>query len=642
MNYQISLILIFTNLLSFFGGIIYYFYALNIYGAATSLVLTVSSFVFIKKFIKQEKCPLDKGGAGNSKPPLLKGAGGIYSIFYLLAIFSCFFILFSSQTAKSIISPWQVVPAHFFILYGIATLILFLGILKNRLNISFISIHTLLSFSIAIIVYKLGYGFDPFIHEATLKLIDKNGFVDPKPLYYLGQYSLIIIAHKLSGIPIAWLNKFIVPLLAAGLIPFYLWNALQKYFKDKKIILATVLSLLILPFSIFIITTPQNLAYLYLLLIIIIALDAVTRLNKFLICSLTLAAMITQPIAGIPALTLALLIAIYDKKLKFKKAYYALISIFSALSIPALFYSLDSKIDLRSLKEILPFSDISIPFQESFIYNFIYLYAFNIRSIIMLLAIAGLIIFYKKRTEYKFLSLYLLAFISYFASYLITKNISFSYLIDYERNAFADRLLTISILFLLPFIILALYKFNERLSAKESAIKIPLLFFISLLITASLYISYPRFDKYHNSKGFSTGENDIKAVRLIEDWAEKDYIVLANQQVSAAALHEFGFNHYYKTPSPYQGEGRGEVFYYPIPTSGPLYQFYLDMVYKKPGRETMEKAMDLTGAQESYFVINKYWRGYSKIVDEAKLEADGWRMIGDGDIYILRYKKRGA
>ena len=528
-------------------------------------------------------------------------------------------------------SPCRRVAAYFFILYGIATLILFLSVLKYELNIFFISIHTLLSFSIAIIVYKLGYGFDPFIHEATLDLIDKNGFVEPKPLYYLGQYSLIIIAHKLSSVPIAWLNKFIVPLLAAALIPFYLWHALQKYFRDKKIIFATILSLLILPFSIFIITTPQNLAYLYLILIIIIAFDATTRLNKFLIYSLTLAALITQPIAGIPALTLALLVTVHDGKLRFKKAYYALISIFSALSIPALFYSLDSTIGFRSLKEILPFSDISIPFHESFIYNFIYLYAFNIRSMIMLLAIAGLIIFYKKRVEHGFFSLYLYAFISFFISYLITKNISFSYLIDYERNAFADRLLIISLLFLLPFIILALYRFYGRLFAKENAIRIPLLVFISLLVTTSLYVSYPRFDKYHNSKGFSTGENDIKAVNLIKDWAEKDHIVLANQQVSAAALHESGFDHYHN----------GQ-FYYPIPTSGPLYQYYLDMVYKKPKRETMEKAMDLAGVNESYFVINKYWWAFSKIIDEAKLEADGWQTIGDGDIYIFKYKKRGT
>ena len=47
------------------------------------------------------------------------------------------------------------------------------------------------------------------------------------------------------------------------------------------------------------------------------------------------------------------------------------------------------------------------------------------------------------------------------------------------------------------------------------------------------------------------------------------YIVLANQSVSAAALLRFGFHTYY-----------GAQFYYAIPTGAPLYQSYLDMVYR--------------------------------------------------------------
>ena len=62
-----------------------------------------------------------------------------------------------------------------------------------------------------------------------------------------------------------------------------------------------------------------------------------------------------------------------------------------------------------------------------------------------------------------------------------------------------------------------------------------------------MYLSYPRFDHYHNSRGFSVGRADINAVRWINDHAENDdYIVLANQQVSAAAIREFGFKKYFK------------------------------------------------------------------------------------------------
>ena len=72
-----------------------------------------------------------------------------------------------------------------------------------------LSAHYLLSFSVAAIVYKIGYGFDPFIHQATMELIDKKGVVTPKPFYYLGEYGLIVIFHKLTGISIYFLNNLI-------------------------------------------------------------------------------------------------------------------------------------------------------------------------------------------------------------------------------------------------------------------------------------------------------------------------------------------------------------------------------------------------------------------------------------------------
>ncbi|MBU4375668.1 hypothetical protein KKH38_04155, partial [Patescibacteria group bacterium] len=145
---------------------------------------------------------------------------------------------------------------------------------------------------------------------------------------------------------------------------------------------------------------------------------------------------------------------------------------------------------------------------------------------------------------------------------------------------------------------------------------------------------------YFNSRCFSTSKNDIEAVNWIENNTESDYIVLANQQVSAAALREFGFKKYYSPPliDKERGSG-GEVFYYPVPTGGPLYQYYLDMVYEKPSRETMAKAMDLAGVSEGYFVLNKYWRAFDKILEEAKLEADSWEDIGDGDVFVFKYYK---
>ena len=150
------------------------------------------------------------------------------------------------------------------------------------------------------------------------------------------------------------------------------------------------------------------------------------------------------------------------------------------------------------------------------------------------------------------------------------------------------------------------------------------------LITISLYLSYPRFDKNHNSHGISTGIYDIEATKWIEDNNKRQYIVLANQQVSAAALKNYGFNKYFSN----------NIFYYPIPTSGPLYQYYLDMVYDRPSKENATKAMDLLNINEAYFILNKYWWAFPKLLDEAKLEADSFVEFGDGEVYVFKYTRQ--
>ncbi|PIX11973.1 hypothetical protein COZ73_01355, partial [Candidatus Falkowbacteria bacterium CG_4_8_14_3_um_filter_36_11] len=83
---------------------------------------------------------------------------------------------------------------------------------------------------------------------------------------------------------------------------------------------------------------------------------------------------------------------------------------------------------------------------------------------------------------------------------------------------------------------------------------------------------------------------------------------------------------------------KNNIFYYSIPTGDKLYSYYLMMV-KNPSRQTMLSAMDFAGADEAYFVINKYWWASAKIVDEAKLSADSWFIINNGDVYIFQYVK---
>ena len=54
----------------------------------------------------------------------------------------------------------------------------------------------------------------------------------------------------------------------------------------------------------------------------------------------------------------------------------------------------------------------------------------------------------------------------------------------------------------------------------------------------------------------------------------------------------------------------------------------------------MFAAMDLVGVNEGYFVLNKYWWAFTKILDEAKLRADSWQTIDNGEIFVFKYVKQ--
>jgi hypothetical protein len=513
-----------------------------------------------------------------------------------------------------------------------------------------------------LIIYKIGFGFDPFIHQATMELIDKTGAVFPKPFYYLGQYSLEIIIHKITSLPLNWIDKLLVPLAASFYLPLVFWQALKKLFPQSKISLLIPLLILILPFSFFIATTPQNFAYFLLLLIILLGLKCDNVFDLTLIYIFSLTAVSFQPIAGIPAFLFSLILTVFhgNQSKKIKKYFYTAIFIISSLVLPLVFYFLEKnnygaeKISANGTSDaLLSVRHAIVPGQENFILNFIYLYAFNLKKIITVLAAIGLWFAWKHREYCKIFFIYLLLSASLGLSYLFSKFLPFSFLISYERNNYSERILLMAAFFLLPLILTALYALFAKINKQARGVKIPLTIFSVIILTASLYISYPRFDHYYNSRGYSTGQNDINAVRWIEENANEDYIALANQQVSAAALREFGFKKYYLPPlltketrlNDEVGQGDGvrfgdePIFYYPIPTGGPLYQYYLDMVYKKPSRETMNAAMDSVGVKKGYFVLNKYWWAFPKILEEAKFEADGWKDLGSGEVYVFEYKR---
>jgi len=640
--YQNSLLI--TCFISFYGAVIYYLYQLNYLGIFLTLFLSIITFILLNKGKKVKNEIII---SSNSQSPTFNKNWLLVAGCWLLLILNLS-ILLRSATTKSIISPWEVIPSYFWIIFILNLILLVTIILKTKLSSQIILLLVagcwLLVTSIALVVYTVGFGFDPFIHEATEKLIAAQGFVNPKPLYYLGQYSLIITLHKILFIPISILNIWLVPVLASIFLPPALFSAVKNLGAENKTALLSTLFILIFPFSFFTITTPQNLAYLFLILLILLSIEPAEKLfnSKFLILnSLALATAAVHPIAGIPAILFVTML--WSKKIiknkKFVTCYLLLVTCVSVIALPTAFYlnnKTNSVISSSTTDELSPFWQLPKLFfsgQENFLLNFLYLYGFNIEIIIIFFIIFGIWATRKKifNIKYSILNIYLLMSIALLISYFMTKFINFSYLINYERSDFANRILLTSIFFTLPFILISLLTLIKKIIEQEKIVKYSMLCFFIFLLSCSLYISYPRFDNYFNSRSYSTSQSDIDAVNWIAENAKNDnFIVLANQQISAAALKKFGFKKYYHTEN-------GEIFYYPIPTGEKLYQYYLKMVYEKADKKTALEAADLVGADTVYFVLNNYWWAYDKILAEAKIEADEIKNINN-NIYIFKYK----
>lgn len=640
-----------VSLLIIYSAIVYFFYSLNTFGISISLILSFASFGILLKL------KLLKFSEKKQKYKIFNKNSYLALISYALFIFAAFLELFKARTDLPLISPFVVIDnTYFFIFYIISLITLFIIIKRQyfskKINLCLISLHLFLSLSLALIVYKIAYGFDPFIHLAAVDTIVENGVIYPKTPYYLGQYGLITIIIKLSGLSASIISKLLVPLSAALILPKLAFNFFQQIPKNinngERLSLISTIVVLSFIFSLFIISTPQNLAYLFLLLTIY---SSFTKMPPAYTAIYALASAAIHPIAGIPAIVWSMWLIFKSRQDRLSENARKIISTsllaIGALLIPlALFISSGAKwknIRFNFSSIWLYLKSLFTPAysgSQDFLLNAVYLLGSYYKIIIITLIAFGVFIFLKNKTKLHFndKSTYLwrglLSInISLVIAYILSSQINFNNIIAYEQNNFASRIITIIIIFSSPFLSLAIYYIIEKID-KLSHLKTRLIFYtlIIFFITSSLYLAYPRFDKYHNSRGYSTSKYDLEAVRAIDKLASDKYLVLANQQVSAGALEVFGFTKYLDSPL-------GELYFYPIPTGGVLYNYYLDMVYKSPTRETMLAVMDLTKTNESYFVINKYWQDSSKIIKAAKLSADYWQALEDDNIFIFQYNK---
>jgi hypothetical protein len=577
----------------------------------------------------------------------------VLALFYLTFVLIAGQQLYINQTSSALNTPWQQLSPLFFIAYFLASAVLFFALRFYKQKNNFwpligLSIHLFLSLSVCLFIYRLGADYDPFIHKANVDLIIRDGRLLPTPLYYLGQYGLIIFLTTLSKINTQVIAVWLLPLLSAIFLPTLFAN-LGKIFnlKNTALIALSCLSLLILPLKTFTITTPQALADLFALSAIILMAMAITKKISLVPAWLAVvAALVTHLIAGLPIAAILAYFSI-DKMSWFKRCPNKIITILKIESLAAaiLVLPLAFLINAQKTASELKVGVISQPvikllnglnnLKEFTYYRFINLqdFVYNFNNwrwlIVLLIVLAGWFVF--QRLEQKKLAKQLI--INFFtltvASIVLWISIDFFSLVSGEQNTYSARLFELATYCLLPLIFVGLYGLWHKLFEQQRSLEIAAVVLLIGFITANLYLSYPRVDRWAENHGYSTSQTDIDTVNFIDKInVQKNYVVLASQPVSAAAISQLGYAHYYNG-----------YFFYPVPTGGRLYKLFEELVYgKKKPSEIINTVRYLTDVKTVYFVLNRYWSGAEEAIVFYKNTADAWYAIADNN-FIFVYNR---
>ncbi|MFH0857125.1 MAG: hypothetical protein V1848_00040 [Candidatus Magasanikbacteria bacterium] len=574
----------------------------------------------------------------------------LLQLLFVLSQITLFSLLFSNQTDELMVSPWQTLNFVFFLIYAFSLFLYFLITKKVQIPL-FVKFFFLISifavsYSVVPIIYTLGFGYDGFIHRVAENYIHSFGSISPKTPFYIGQYSVLVWFHALTGISLFFLDVVFVPFLASLLIPLVLFFTLKHAYKiDEERSLQISLFPLFLFFLSFHLTSPHNVVLLFLVLSVFILFNYIKNILPWYIPLTTvLIALCTHILLGAPLLLFFIAIVL-GKNIQNTKIFYSLSVLYTfllAFLFPVLFalYNSLSGYDFPTL--INPFTKLQLflqiferPFwykeHAGFILDSLYIWQYSLPVILFCISIAGYVLHKRKEKEYILFPLTAIGL--FLGAWLLRSFIQFPNLAEEEQNNYPMRLVIASILFMLPWAIYCITQLKYNLKNYQKYIVMAM---CSGILMTTLYFAYPQRNPKIFYPGFNITKYDFEAVRWIhakeKENTETDYVVLANTLVSATAMTEYGFQKYYVI----NGQ---EQFYYSTPSGSPLYTEYLNMVYDRANTDHIPSVMNMTNTKTVYFVLNKYWRNYDKVAEEAKKTANEWHVIGKDDVFIFVYRQ---
>jgi hypothetical protein len=573
-------------------------------------------------------------------------------ILFLLALRAWF----GATSAESLRSPWEIAPRGA-VLYVALGVLAALGAYKARTAshtddkpliaapaIIALMMGVVAATTVALAVYRAGYGFDPFLHRAAERLVVTEGVVTPKTPYYVGQYVLVAHTARLTGIDVGSIDRWLVPLGASLLVPALYFALRRRGVRADAAVLGSSAALLA-PLSSFIVTTPQGLANLIVALALCAASAAPTGALPLL---LAIAATCTHPLSGLPVFLALCCRRLFRDRAATSEAApsrdafripRAVAIVGAAISVPAMF-ALNAATSGNGIHFVWPdgglfaFADRLIghlPYRRFDLWYDL-AYWWKAAGLAVFLA-AGAWAYRRER-----LRVPLVVALVLLANALILKGFArFPFLVEGEQLTYGGRLLELAGLALLPGLALWIARVGERLDSRNGGPRLALLVAIAALSAGNVYASYPHLDAYESNRGFSTSAHDVSAARAIADDAGRaSYVVLANQSAAAGAIQELGFFRYFPSRD---AAYPGELFAYPVPTTSPLYAQFL-LLMSEPGNAASiaAEAQRLTGAERVYAIVDGYWWNAVGVRRELGGRALWSKSFGDAEAAAYRLK----
>ena len=135
------------------------------------------------------------------------------------------FYLVSHATPVWIGSVFQAVPRRILALFGFLSIAVVL--LHSRKLLASINqfLFWLFIFGFTALVFRTGFGFDIFVHDATVRAWQSAGFIAPRSFLYGGFYSIVAALSTLSGARPLFIINWITPIVGALV---FLYASLQR------------------------------------------------------------------------------------------------------------------------------------------------------------------------------------------------------------------------------------------------------------------------------------------------------------------------------------------------------------------------------------------------------------------------------